>query len=70
MDGLKITLYSTDCPRCNILKDKLKDAGYRFQVVTDPELMIALGFKESPILSVEGELMNFGKAIAWLKEQE
>lgn len=68
MDGLKITLYSTDCPRCNILKDKLKDAGYRFQVVADPELMIALGFKESPMLSVEGELMNFSKAIAWLKE--
>lgn len=59
---MKIVLYSTGCPRCNVLETKLKNKGIDFEEVNDEDIMINKGFDSVPILEVEGNYMDFGKA--------
>ena len=59
---MKIVLYSTGCPRCNVLETKLKNKGIDFEEINDTELMIGKGFDSVPILEVDGNYMDFGKA--------
>ena len=59
---MKIVLYSTGCPRCNVLKTKLKNKGVDFEEINDTKLMIDKGFDSVPVLEVDGNYMDFGKA--------
>ena len=59
---MKIVLYSTGCPRCNVLKTKLKNKGIDFEEINDTKLMIDKGFDSVPVLEVDGNYMDFGKA--------
>ena len=59
---MKIVLYSTGCPRCNVLETKLKNKGILFEEVNDEDIMINKGFDTVPILEVDGNYMDFGKA--------
>lgn len=59
---MKIVLYSTGCPRCNVLETKLKNKGIDFEEINDTKLMIDKGFDSVPILEVDGNYMDFGKA--------
>lgn len=66
----KIILYSTGCPSCNTLKKKLDIAGFEYDIITDQDIMIELGFRSAPILQVKpGVYLTFSEAIKWLKEQ-
>lgn len=65
--GQKVILYSTGCPRCKVLTKKLDETGVVYEVVTDVDRMTALGMKESPMLSVDGVLLNFKNAVEWIK---
>lgn len=59
-------LYSTGCPKCKVLKKKLEERGIAFDEVTDVDAMAELGFESVPVLSVDGTLMDFVSANAWL----
>jgi len=59
-------LYSTGCPRCNILKKKLDAKNITYTEFTDREQMIAMGFNDIPILSVDDKLMDFAAANDWV----
>lgn len=59
-------LYSTGCPRCNVLKKKLKDAGIEYEENNNVDEMLSLGIREVPVLDVNGNLLGFNKAIEWL----
>ena len=59
---MKIVLYSTGCPRCSVLETKLKNKGIDFEEINDTKLMIEKGFDSVPILEVDGNYMDFGKA--------
>ena len=59
---MKIVLYSTGCPRCNVLETKLKNKGVDFEAIHDTKLMIDKGFDSVPVLEVDGNYMDFGKA--------
>ena len=65
---MKIILYSTHCPRCGILENKLKEHGIPYETSEDVEEMKKLGIMSAPYLSVDAELMNFSTAITKLKE--
>ena len=67
---MKITLYSTGCPQCSVLKKKLDAANINYEVVSDQEVMVQLGFKSAPILEVDGNYFTFSDAIKWLREQK
>lgn len=62
-----IVLYSTNCPKCNILKKKLDEKGIEYSVNNDVDEMISRGILEAPKLDINGELLDFSAAVNWLK---
>jgi len=62
-----IVLYTTGCPRCKVLKQKLDNAGLTYETKSDVDEMLDLGIIFAPALSVDGEILDFGKAVAWLQ---
>lgn len=64
-----ILLYSNGCPCCDVLKDKLSNAGIVFELITDTQQMLDLGITHLPMLSVDGRMMNYPAAIAWVNER-
>ena len=68
---MKITLYSTGCPQCTVLKTKLDQNGFEYTLVTGQEAVeaiTALGFKSAPILQVGDQCYKFMDAVKWMKE--
>lgn len=63
-----ITFYTTHCPKCAVLKSKLDKAGIEYEENSNVDEMIALGLKGAPALGVEGEILDFGAAVKWVKE--
>ena len=61
-------LYSIGCPQCNVLKQMLINASLPFEEITDQDYMIARGFRESPLLEVDGEIYNFKDARDYIKK--
>ena len=61
-----ITLYSTGCPRCNVLKQKLDSKNNEYTVVNDVDIMTEKGFETVPVLEVDGQIMMFADAIKWI----
>lgn len=43
-------LYSTGCPKCNVLEKKLKSKNVDFVIETDIEPVAKLGYTSAPIL--------------------
>ena len=66
---IKVTFYSNNCPRCNILQQKLDEKGVMYEKVSDVEIMKQKGFMSVPMLEVDGNIMNYLEAINWVKEQ-
>lgn len=62
----KITLYSTNCPKCRALEMKLDSKGVEYETCTDTDRMVELGMSSAPSLDVDGKLMGFGEAIRWV----
>lgn len=63
-----IVLYSTGCPRCNVLKQKLDSKSIRYEVNTSVDEMEALGISQVPVLLVDEKLMRFTDAVKWVNE--
>ena len=66
---MKVTLYSTNCPRCVVLEKKLQNAGIDYSINDNVEEMLSLGFMEAPILMVDRKAMSFKEANDWIGEQ-
>ena len=66
---MNVILYSTGCPKCNILKKKLADAKIDYKVVEDVDVMLSKGLKDVPWLEVDGNLMNFADSSKWINER-
>ena len=66
---MNVILYSTGCPKCNILKKKLADAKIDYKVVEDVDVMVSKGLKEVAWLEVDGNLMNFVDSSKWINER-
>ena len=64
-----ITLYSTHCPRCRILEEKLDDKGIDYTIVTDVEEMSKLNILSVPVLKIDDRLLPFKEANDWVNEQ-
>lgn len=64
-----ITLFTIDCPKCKILEKKLEQAGVKYEVCRDREIIASQGFDLMPVLDVDGQIMNFGEAVKWVNER-
>lgn len=70
---MEVTLYSTGCPKCNVLKKKLETANIDYTEVTDTDKVSQIcnstGFDSVPIIAIEdGHILDFNRAIAWVKQ--
>lgn len=63
-----IVLYTIDCPKCKILESKLNSKNISYEVFKDKDKMIEKGLSTMPVLEVDGQLLDFGKAIKWINE--
>ncbi len=65
-----ITLFSTGCPKCRVLKKKLDAAHIPYTVIGDVDVMLGLGIKSVPVLKVGDDLLSFEKAILYADQQK
>lgn len=66
---MEIILYSTGCPKCNVLKKKLAEKDITYNEFTSVEGMLSMGINEVPMLKAGDKLMHFKEAVDWIKEQ-
>lgn len=66
----KIILFSTGCPKCNVLKQKLDMFGIEYELETDVSTLIDLGIMEAPILKVGNDYKSFKEANDWINEHK
>ena len=62
----KIVLYTTHCPKCRVLEKKLSDKNVKFEICQDVQVMKSLQVSSVPMLSVNGELMDFYNAVKFV----
>lgn len=67
---MAVTLYSTGCPQCNVLKKKLDLAGIEYNTIEDPDAIADKGFMTAPLLEVEDKVMQFKEAVDWIATKD
>jgi glutaredoxin len=65
---MNIILYTTGCPNCKILEKLLKLKKINYNSITDIQKMIEMGFLSVPQLYVDGILMDYNSAKAWVSK--
>lgn len=66
---MEITLYSTGCPKCKVLKKKLEEKGIKYTENNSVDEMLSLGISQVPVLSVNNKLLDFSTANNWVNQQ-
>ena len=69
-DKMSVILYTTHCPRCNVLEKKLQQKNISYEEVNDVEIMEEKGYLSVPVLEVNGTSMDFKTANDWINSQE
>lgn len=64
-----VILYSTGCPKCGVLKNRLDEKGIEYEINSSVFEMEALGITRVPVLCTGTELLGFNEAVKWLQEQ-
>lgn len=65
---MNVILYTSGCPKCDILKKKLDDKNIVYSVFNNIDKMIEMGLNEVPVLDVDGKRMNYIEAVKWINE--
>lgn len=66
---MKIILFSTHCPKCNVLEKKLKQKNISYEEVNDIDIMKEKGYLTVPVLEVDDISMDFKTACDWVNSQ-
>ena len=66
---MQVIMYSTGCPKCNVLKSKLDSKSIPYFTVSDVSSIIAKGIATVPVLEIDGKLLDFKKAVDWVNER-
>ena len=65
-----ITIYTTaNCPKCKILKKKLREKGIEYKEFNDEDEMQRMGILSVPVMDVDGEQLDFPAAIKYINER-
>lgn len=62
-------LYSTGCPKCEVLKKKLSEKGVQYTENNSVDEMLKLGIEAVPVLKVNDRLLDFKEAVDWVNKQ-
>ena len=66
---MNVILYSTNCPKCKVLKTKLNQKSIDYEEVNDVDAMVQKGFATVPMLEVNGVVYDFKQAVEWIGER-
>ncbi len=66
---MQVILYSTGCPKCNVLKAKLDNKNIKYDVVSNVDIIMSKGISTVPVLEIDGQLLEFKKAVDWVNER-
>ena len=66
---MQVTLYSTGCPKCKVLKIKLDSKNINYNTISDVSIIISKGINTVPVLEVDGNIMDFKTAVDWINER-
>jgi len=66
---MQVILYSTDCPKCKVLKTKLDSKNIKYNIISDVDIIMSKGINTVPILEVNGNMMDFKTAVDWVNER-
>lgn len=61
-----VTLYSTGCPKCKVLKSKLDSKKVEYTIIEDIEVMKNKVFNSLPVLEVDGTIYEFREAVNYV----
>ena len=65
---MRVILYSTGCPKCNVLKTKMDMKGIEYTESGDIDFLIERGIMQAPVLNVNGVLLDFVEANKWIND--
>lgn len=66
---MQVTLYSTGCPKCKVLKTKLDNKNINYNIISDVDIIMSKGINTVPILEVDENMMDFKTAVNWVNER-
>lgn len=68
---MKVVLYTTHCPRCEVLRKKLEQKKIEYNEVTSMDEILEKGIMNVPMLSIDDcAPIDFTKAIQWINQLE
>jgi len=67
---IKLVLYSTGCPKCEVLKRKLAEKGLQYAECSSVDEMKGLEIMQVPMLDIDGALVDFRQAVDWINKYE
>ena len=65
-----IILYSTGCPKCNILERRLTNDKIEFSITDNVDKFIDMGFQNAPVLQIDDNFIDYTNAMKLLKVYE
>lgn len=63
-----VVLFSTGCPKCRVLEQKLNQKNIDFTLSDNIDEIIEKGFMTAPVLKVDDDYLEFGQAIKWVNQ--
>ena len=66
----KIILYSTNCPKCKVLIQKLNEKNIPYIICDDIDIMLIKGLTSVPVIEKDGKLMGFKEAMKWANDRK
>lgn len=64
-----VTLFSTECPKCRVLEQKLNAKNITFEKTSDIQEIIEQGFMSAPVLKVEDTYYDFKQGVDWINNE-
>jgi glutaredoxin len=63
---MEVIFYSTNCPKCKVLKAKMNQKGIEYKEVNDVDFMLSKGIKSAPSIEIDGRIMDFSESVKWV----
>lgn len=65
---MKVKLYTTHCPKCKILEERLNEKKIKYEIVDNIEELQKMNFKSVPNLEIDGKIYNYLDSIKYLNK--
>jgi hypothetical protein len=64
-----IKLYTTHCPKCKVIANKLRLANFDYEEIIDEAIMKEKGFQNVPMLETDEGIFDFMTANKWINNR-